>query len=325
MKIPYRVRMTEPDDCIEYTSNSVSGISHYDYFRPYGAVQKNEMDCMEFAHPEAQDIGYHEHSRGFETFFITNGKIECCVMGEKVILTPGDILHIQPYMGHAFKPASDNCRLAIMFQSMDMSVSTNRRFRVQRNFPGRWEDPKLQKKLISFYGSVPRSFPEAPYVDPATVLAVRVKDSSLKTHKRDGLTLKLKIGRWETGGEKEVWEATMEPGFKVEHPELTPEPYFYYITEGKVHFKVWEKPDEICEFDAEAQTLVNIPTVKQFEFEVIEPSKMLDLDCQILLQDFLEEIERVEAQEPEKLGDEEFMAELKERFNYCYAFTGMRK
>ncbi|MCQ2511979.1 MAG: cupin domain-containing protein [Lachnospiraceae bacterium] len=323
MKIPYRVRMREPEDCIAYTNNN--GIQHYDFFHPVGPVQKNEMDCMEFASPETQDIGYHEHSYGCETFFVVNGKIECCVLGEKVILGPGDILHIQPYMGHSFKPASENARMNIMFQGLDMANSTARRFRVQRNFPGRWEDPDLQKKLLEIYGGAPRTFPNAPYVEPEAVSAVRVKDSALKIHEREGLTMKLKIGRWEMHGVKEVWEAIMEKGLKVEHPAIRPEQYFYYITEGKLLFRVWENADHYCEFEAEKDTLVQIPTCLPFEFEVLEPSKMFDLDCQILLQDYFEEIERLEAFEPEKLQDEEHMKMLRERFNYWYDFVGFKK
>lgn len=324
MKNPYRVRMRVPEDCIEYTSGS-SGITHADFFHPVGPVQKNEMDCMEFANPESQDIGYHEHSYGCETFFVVDGKIECCVLGEKVILESGDILHIQPYMGHSFKPASEGARMNIMFQSLDMANSTQRRFRVQRNFPGRWEDPDLQEKLLEIYGGVKRTFPNAPYVDPKTVPAVRVKGSALKIHEREGLTLKLKIARWETHGVKEVWEAIMEPGLKVKHPAIRPEQYFYYITEGKLLFRVWENAEHYCEFEAEADTLVRIPTCQPFEFEVIEPSKMFDLDCQILLQAFFEEIERIEALEPEKLQDEAYMKDLKKRFNYWYDFVGIKK
>ena len=316
MKIPYRVRMTVPEDCLGYTDKN--GIKHYDFFHPFGAVQKNEMDCMEFESPETEDVGYHEHKFGCETFFITNGQIECCVLGKKVLLGPGDILHIQPYMGHAFKPASPGCRLNILFQTMDMANSTSRRFRVQEDFPGRWEAPELQSALDTLYGRVTRSFPDAPLVAPETVPAVRLKDTGLMTHRRDGLTLRLKIGRWETHGEKEIWEAVMDKGFGAAHPAIRPEPYFFYVTEGKVRFRVWEKPEQVCEFEAEAQTLVNIPPCYPFAFEAVEDSRMMDLDCAMLLQDLLEEVERLEAKEPEKLQDEAYMKTLKERFNCWY-------
>ena len=323
MKIPYRVRMTVPEDCLGYTDKN--GIKHYDFYHPFGAVQKNEMDCMEFESPETEDIGYHEHTFGCETFFVTNGQIECCVLGKKFLLGAGDILHIQPYMGHAFKPASPGCRLNILFQTMDMANSTSRRFRVQENFPGRWEEPELQKALDTLYGRVGRTFPDAPYVDAATVPAVRLKDSGLMVHEREGLTLKLKIGRWETHGEKEIWELSMVPGFTAEHPAIRPEPYFFYVTEGKMRFRVWETPEQVCEFEAEAQTLVNIPPCYPFAFEAVEESKMLDMDCAMLLQDLLEETERLESKEPEKLRDEAFMTELRHRCNDWDAFTGLKK
>ena len=49
-EIPYRTRMTVPEDCIAFTDKD--GIKHYDFYHPFGTVQKNEMDCMEFASPE---------------------------------------------------------------------------------------------------------------------------------------------------------------------------------------------------------------------------------------------------------------------------------
>lgn len=323
MKIPYRVRMTVPEDCIAYTD--MNGIKHYDYFHPFGTVQKNEMDCMEFASPEVNDIGYHEHSYGCETFFVTNGVIECCVLGQKFRMGPGDILHIQPYMGHAFKPASENCRLNILFQTMDMANSTARRFRLQDHFPGRFEEPELQAALGKLYGRVDRSFPAAPFVPEDSVRALRREGTGLITHRLPGVELRLKVGRWETHGEKEIWELVMDAGYQVKHPAIRPEPYFFYVTAGRLRFRVWETADKVCEFEAEAQTLVNLPTCYPFEYEALEPSRMLDLDCAVLLQDLLEETARLQAQEPEKLSDAAYMKALKNRFNCWYDEAGPAK
>ena len=320
MRHPYRVRMTVPEDCLLYTD--MNGIKHYDFFHPYGTVQKNEMDCMEFASPETQDIGYHEHTFGCETFFVTNGKVECCVLGQRFFMGPGDILHIQPYMGHAFKPASENCRLNILFQTMDMANTTARRFRMQDHFPGSYEEPKFQAALDKLYGRVNRTFPAAPYVPEESVSALRRHDEGLITHTLPGVTLRLKVGRWETHGEKEIWELCMDKGYSVSHKTMRPEPYFFYVTEGKMRFRVWETADQVCEFEAEAQTLVNIPPCYPFTYEALEDSRMFDLDCAVLLQDLLEETARLRAQEPEKLQDEAYMRELKERFNCWYEEAG---
>ena len=322
-EIPYRTRMTVPEDCIGYTDKD--GIKHYDFYHPFGAVQKNEMDCMEFESPETQDIGYHEHTFGCETFLITNGQIEGCVLGQRFLMGPGDILHIQPYMGHAFKPASPGCRLNILFQTMDMANTTARRFRVQENFPGKYEEPELQAALDKLYGRVPRTFPDAPLVPAEQVAALRREGTGLLIHEAEGVTLRLKVGRWETHGEKEIWELVMQQGFGADHPALRPEPYFFYVTEGKVRFRIREAEDRVCEFDAEAQTLVNIPPLYPFSYEAAAPSRMLDLDCAVFRQDLLEEIERLRAREPEKLNDADYMRELRHRFNCWYENAGLRK
>ena len=63
---------------------------------------------------------------------------------------------------------------------------------------------------------------------------------------------------------------------------------------------------------------MNIPPCYPFAFEAVEDSRMMDLDCAMRLQDLLEEVERLEAKEPEKLRDEAYMKTLKERFNCWY-------
>lgn len=314
----YRVRMTVPEDCLLYTD--MNGIKHYDFYHPYGRAQKNEMDCMEFESPETEDIGYHEHQFGCETFFVTNGQIEACVLGKKVLLGPGDILHIQPFMGHAFKPASPGCRLNILFQTMDMANTTARRFRLQDDLPGRYEEAELQSALDVLYGRIPRTFPSAKVVDASEVPAVRKHNMGLTEHVFGDALLRLKVGRWETHGEKEIWEAVLPAGFTLKHSCLRPEPYFFYVTEGSFRFRIRETDDRVCEFEAGPQTLVNIPPCYPFEFEALEAGRLFDLDCAILLQDLLEEIERLRAQEPEKLSDHAQLETLLHRFNCWYDF-----
>ena len=321
MKNPYLIRMDVPEDCIDYTSTA--GLSHYDFFHPVEAIQKDEMDCMGFASPDTKDVNYHEHSRGCETFFISRGQMECCVLGRRFLMNPGDLLHIQPFMGHAFKPAAPDTLLNILFQTMDMQNTTQARLHLQRNFPGTYESPELQPVLDAHYGKVPRSFPAAAHVPAEAVRELRRDGEGLLEHRYGAVTLRLKVGRWETAGEKEIWEYCVNRGVYAEWRALRPEWHMFYITGGKVAFKVWETKDACVEFAAGGQNLVRIPPFFPFRFEALEDSRLYDLDCGALLQDLLEEIDTLRANDPEKLADCDYMRSLYDRFHFYYSDFGI--
>jgi quercetin dioxygenase-like cupin family protein len=314
--------MNVPEDCLDYTS--VAGVSHYDYFHPVEAVQKDEMDCMGFAAPDAKDVGYHEHRRGCETFFISSGQMECCVLGRRFLMNPGDLLHIQPYMGHAFKPAAPDTKMRILFQTMDMQNTTASRLFMQNNFPGVFESAEVQKVLDTHYGRVPRTFPAAGYVQPENVRELRRSGTGLIEHTYEKITLRLKVGRWETHGEKEIWEYCMKKGVYAEWGVHRPDFHMFYVTGGKVVFKIWEAKDSCVEFTAEGENLIRIPQFHPFRFEALEDARMYDLDCGVILQDLIEEIEALKANSPEKLSDKDYMKSLYERFSFYYtAFGGL--
>jgi quercetin dioxygenase-like cupin family protein len=316
MKNPYMIRMNVIEDCIDYTN--VDGLAHYDFYHPVESVQKDEMDCMHFSVPETKDVGYHEHRRGCETFFISQGRMECCVLGRRFYMGPGDLLHIQPYMGHSFKPAAPDTKLNILFQTMDMANTTANRLFTQQNFPGVFESPETQKVLDAHYGRVPRTFPAGGYVPEEEVRELRRDGEGLITHTTDNATLRLKVGRWETHGVKEIWEYCLKKGAFAKWEKNRPEFHMFYVTGGKVAFKVWEARDRACEFVAESQSLIRIPPFRPFSFEALDNSRMYDLDCGALLQDLLEEINTLKAKDPDKLSDSQFMKDLYERFSFFY-------
>ena len=321
MKNPYMIRMNVIEDCIDYTN--VDGLAHYDFYHPVESVQKDEMDCLHFCSPETKDVGYHEHKWGCETFFVSQGQMECCVLGRRFLMGAGDLLHIQPYMGHSFKPTAPDTKLNILFQTMDMANTTAARLFMQQNFPGVYESPETTKVLDKHHGRVPRTFPTGDHVSAGEVRELRRDGEGLIEHTYDEITLRLKVGRWETHGEKEIWELCMKKGVFAEWAKNRPEQHMFYVTGGQVDFKVWEARDEFVEFTAESQSLVKIPPYRPYRFQASEDSRMYDLDCGALLQDLLEEINTLKMNDPEKLSDSEFMKGLYERFDLHYTDIGI--
>lgn len=303
MKNEFLIRMEEPEDCQIYTDSS-------DYFyrlfhRPVTTLMKNEMDCLQFHSVSSRPLEYHEHSGGTETFFVTQGKFLCSCMGRDVIAGAGDILHIQPWMGHGFTAAEPESRLNILFTGIDQRVSqTEPIFRVQEKFPGVFEDSDFNEVFRqSSIGTGKRSLPAPNEVPPGQVQQLRRAGIGIREHTFEGIKLHLKVARYETAGVKEIWELFMKPGFYCDWDALLPDYRMFYVTGGRLRCTVRTSATEKLEFDAVGENLVVIPPYNPFRFEVVEDAAMYDMDCPARLQDLCEELESFTHNNPESGRD----------------------
>ncbi len=298
---PYLIRMEVKEDCLQYSDNKSNGIFYRQFKTPVGPKQKNELDCMQFANGEAKPVGYHEHTWGTETFMVSQGKFIAYCMGKGFYLEPGDLLHIQPWMGHSFTPIEPKSRLNIMFQSIDQyaSITTNR-LRLTSKFPGVFESEEFQVPFKAAHGGAnARTFPALNDTPPEQVSQLRKHHKGIREHEFPGIKLLLKIAKYETMDVKEVWMLEMKPGVYCEFDNFHGQDHLYWVTKGKVHFSVKTGENEWLEFDAEQDNIVDIPAYTPFKFEVVEETEMYDLDCGARLQDLCEEIEAYKANHPD--------------------------
>jgi len=321
MKNEYLIRMENHDDCVKATDNA--GIYYRLFHRPVTARLKNELDCMQFHVPSERMIDYHEHSSGTETFIISQGKFLCNCMGYGFTMGAGDILHIQPWMGHSFIPIEPESRLNIMFMGFDYHFTkTQPRMRIQAGFPGLFETPEFRNKFREENGGVSsRTVPIQVEHPREQIPQWRPADYGIREHEYDGINLKLKIAKYETEGVKEVWNLKMKSGFYCEWDEFLPEYRFLYVTGGKIRCWVKTSAEEKFEFDAVQENIITIPPYTPFGFEVTEDATMYDLDCSARLQDLCEELDI----DTDKIKNKTELLKLCKSFDFNCTDVGFKK
>ena len=303
MKNEFLVRMDVPEDCLIVTDGN--GIYYRLFHAPVTGLQKNEIDCMQFHVPSEKTVEYHEHTLGTETFFVSQGKFYCYCMGRGFTMGPGDVFHVQPWMGHSFTPIEPESRLNIMFMGIDQRYAiTNPRLRLMEKFPGVFENPDFTETFRNAHGGAGRrSVPTSPECPPESVTQLRRAGFGIREYEFEGVKLHLKVARYETEGVKEVWELFMKPGFFCEWDNFLLEYRVFYVTHGKLKCTVKTSTDEKLEFFAEKDNIIVIPPYNPFCFEVVEEARMYDMDCPARLQDLCEEIETFNSANPGKAND----------------------
>ncbi len=302
------------------------------YTPAFGPEQKDEVgDITIFGatvekeyHTKHYEVQYHEHLDGCETFFIVEGDWEVMSMGEKYKAYPGDILHVQPFQGHGLRALCDYARVIVLFQGKDMRYAKERSDYLNAHFPELAQTPEY-KNLIRTVGNNQNRdgsyyYDTAPEGDSS---ALRRFGKGIRTHEMPGLTLNLTVARYETHGVKEIWEACMKKGLKLEFPMPRYDHRLFWVREGSVKFNI-----DGTEFAAKPDMLVYVPPYHTFTFEAEEDSNMVDLSCPYVLQDLLEELRLLKAKRPEKLDDEAFMSELLAAYKadpVKYSYNGITK
>ena len=311
MKNEYLIRMNVMEDCVR--ASDKENIYYRLFHEPVTSLLKNEFDCMQFHKPSEKGIDYHEHTFGTETFFISQGKFYFNCMGRSFTARPGDVVHIQPWMGHGFAPIEPESAINIMFMRIDQQASMTKPWqRILQKFPGKFEDPEFREMFhtANGYNTNHRTPPTMTEDSPDQVTQLRRAGTGIREHEFEGIKMHLKAARYETENTKEIWELFMKPGFFCEWDDFLPEYRMFYITAGKLHCAVKTSADETLEFDAQKDNIVFIPPYNPFRFDVVEEARVYDMDCPARMQDLCEEIEVLRDADAGKLNDKEAVKAL---------------
>ena len=145
----------------------------------------------------------------------------------------------QPFQGHAFRPLSSNSRLIVMFQGMDMRYAKERSDYMQAHFPEIAGTPEFKNQMQLHTHAQPRDnsyyYDIAPEGDSP---AHRRFGEGIRSHALPGMTLNLIIARYETHGVKEVWEACMKSGLRMEFATPRYDHRRFWVREGKIKFNI---------------------------------------------------------------------------------------
>ena len=310
---PYLIDLNDPNDCIG---------KYVDEDRDRNFIKEHLNLLLVIPGPEeihevtksvfyaTNEISNHMQQVGFETMFVRGGEIEVTVRGKKCLVTGGDILHFGCYNAHRMVWLKETPWVGF-FHNMNIHQPMVDKMLVNENYPELTED-EIAELYRQSYGCYYLAEPVAEEVPKSEIHEIRAPEFAFATFTHDGVTMRQKIGRWETDGMYEIWELNMEDGFHGVCGIPNPKTCIYYVTEGNVRFKVFNN-----EFTAPKDSIVNIPAYATHSFQSIGKSVMYDTYSSTMIFDLASEWKSYMTNSPEKLKDKDFTDALKRKYN-CY-------
>ena len=289
----------------------------YLFLAPEGERRCNEMSDVHYR--KDAFVPYHEHSKGVETFSIDRGRVEVTINGKRCVAEEGDLIHIPPYTSHGFRFLEEGTIWRELFQDMDMYTGIMEKNLIRRSCPEFLEDPDFMASYRLRHHTVRLGEPEPEDVDKSQVPQIRPKGGALTRVVFDGVVCSQKVGRWETGGEKEIWEFAQDRDMVLEWAEPHPSRDLFVVKSGRVEVQAAGET-----FTAQARDILNIPPYTPHAVTVLEPGTVLHAyNCRSLVLRWMEELELMGRDHPDKLKDKEAVREVLRRHG-CY-LTGFER
>lgn len=314
-----RIHIT-PDDVLADIDEYADGTeprSRCKYFiKPYGVHGINEA-CDAIYFP-GNRVPYHEHRAGFETFLVDGGAIEILTLSKKAVARKGDIVHLVPYMPHSIHALEDYSIWRAFHQNLwlvelkidEIDLRDRRRDAIASQ---EFKKDKGMREGTTWFDYLR---PECAEVAASEIPCLRPLDFALAGYAFDGISLGLKVGRWETQGVKEVWKLTLSPGYAFSWDDVHPFPHLYDVFSGSVRVTL----EGMEPFVASARDLIHIPRFLSGRVEAVEDTVLLDVGCQGYLTRFMEDINACKEREPAKLKDKAYVREVMKKNDYHVLF-----
>lgn len=281
---------------------------------PEGRWEKNE--CSDTIYVNGTETPYHEHTKGVECFLISRGHVTAIIRNKRTTVDKGDMILIPPYVGHGFIHYDDGEGMVWRecFQEIDMSGGIERKCRIKDNYGDElYYNPEFRKRYLASHNDISREAPEPVDVEKKDIYEIRPYDFGFSTYSFGKLTLKQKVGRWETHGVKEVWQIHADSGVSLNWDDPYGSSEIFLVVKGKTHWKVLDE-----EFDAGDDCYIKVPAYAKHSVQVLEDdTEIIDLGCSCYLNDMLEEYTALRKRNPERMADKEEVKKLMRKFN-CF-------
>jgi mannose-6-phosphate isomerase-like protein (cupin superfamily) len=268
---------------------------------------------------EPGKMPFHEHSEGYEYFFLDSGSLDLYVDGKKALVGAGSVVFYQPRQAHGivFHEPSKLRRFCHDFRNSDTAYE---RALLKQHRPEIMQGRDYFTKILALeHDTIPREPILCKEVPVEQMSAVRSIERPLEEFQLGGVTMKMLTTRWENGGVNELWAAEMEPGFYAEWTQYPAAAEMYYITAGEIRFKVYDN-----EFIAYPECLGKIPKFADHSFHVQRKAVMYDIGGLTRWQALLEDYASICAYDPDRAKDPEAMERLKAKYGCLIKSFGMR-
>ena len=253
----------------------------------------------------------HYHRNAYEIFFWSMAPFDFYSGGKVAEVQPGSITLHRPYDAHGFA-FRDLTRKVGFFHRMDMTLDDGMCGALLREKrPDARKRPDFPK-VGPVLPDIARAEDPVDYkrVDWKEMDSVRHISRPLAVEHFDGVTMKMLIARWETGGVKEVWAAEMERGFTACSNPFPLKTEMLYVTEGEVKFTVYDDT-----FVAHRECIVKLPKYGEYRIEALTDAVVYDVNGQTEWFGLFRDLSSIRCTDPARLADGEAMRELRFRHN----------
>ena len=316
--------LVTPDDCILDIDELADGSDPRSRFKLYIETGPNGLnEVQEAVYFPGNRVPSHEHvnSGVFETFLIEKGAVEILQLSKKARVNKGDMLHIMPFMPHSIHCLEDGTIFRAFHQGLWLTQFTSMDRAFKDRHPEIHQSPEFKKVNAAHDKSSWFDYilPECRDVSQSEIPSIRPYDFGLAEYSYEGIILKLKVGRWETGGLKEVWQLRLSKGYKISWEVLQPFILLYEVFNGSVRVNI----EGMEPFTAKTRDVLNIPKYLSGSIEALEDTVLLDAGCQGYLTRFMDELNIYKVKEPAKLKDKSFVKALMEKNDYHVLFESL--
>ena len=308
MKHKYVINCYDPQDWLFQLDDGIEDSRHF--ILPTGEFEKNEMsDTLYHA---GSVVPYHQHSKGYETFYIARGSVEAIVRGKRCLLNTGDMLHLAPGTPHGFTFLEEGTVWRELFQGINMCGKAKNKHWITENFEGLYFEPEFRKKYLK-NELIREANVVAVDVDKNDLPEVRGPGFAYSTFNFDGIELRQKVGRWECNSVKEIWQAIMKKGAKISWSMPHREPALFLVEKGALKLMVMGE-----EYTACADSIIDIPPYVPFSIETMEDDTIIyDFDCSAHLLSLLEDLEALRKNEPSRIDTAQKLQAFMDKYD-CF-------
>ena len=314
MRHPYLIRLDEPEDWLDVhedrdprTGELVE--EQHDILWPEGSDQLYEFNDSYFY----TSTTYHEHSTGWETFFIHSGSMDLYARGKVATADAGDILFIPPYTAHKMTMLTKPVVWNGLFHGVGLLRTINDWALILKSNPQMLDDPEVKANYLGNKTNILRENPPyAKRVSKDDMHEIRPYDKPFEVCDFPGVSMRQYTGRWENNGKTELWLAELQKGFKVRYVNTNPNVDLFYILSGEVKFDIAGE-----KFVAGPRCLVKAPSFAPRSFETLSEVKMYDAGGSTHWLDLFGDLSSLKTSSPELLSDSAYVKGIKKRHECC--------
>lgn len=199
------------------------------YTRPFGKQLICEVADIAFA--KGTRIPYQVHAHGHITALLLAGRAEVTLYGKRCTVEAGDLVQAEPFLPFGFHFLESGV-LRVICHGVDAARICRERQQITEQ--GGAQREALLAELNRREGIRLLPEPTAAAVEKGELPEISPRGTAQETFPLHGVTCRLRAGRWQLGGEAELWAYDLEPGKRLSSAPLPMLPTLALVEAGSV-------------------------------------------------------------------------------------------